>query len=138
MLSKEIVVENGGDLFLSVLHDMLIEIYAGDSPLSGRLALKIKATNTPLGICTSSGTVGHSLSFGTSDAVTVISRSSALADAAATSIGNLVYTKKDIGKGLEQAQAIDGVIGTIIIKDNMLGVWGDIELTQIKGHTHKE
>jgi ApbE superfamily uncharacterized protein (UPF0280 family) len=134
-LSKEIIIENGGDLFLSILHDTLVEIYAGNSFLSGRLALKIKAKDTPLGVCTSSGTVGHSKSFGTSDAVTIVSNSAALADAAATAVGNVVHTKQDIGKGLEQAQAIDGVRGVLIIKDHKLGVWGDIELKKISGQT---
>jgi hypothetical protein len=132
--TNEIIVENGGDLFLNALHDIVVEIFAGDSPLSGKLALKIKAEDTPLGICTSSGTVGHSLSFGSSDAVTILSRSAALADAVATSVGNLIQMREDIGKGLQHAQAIEGIIGAIIIKEDKLGVWGDVELARINGH----
>ncbi|HSW61276.1 MAG TPA: UPF0280 family protein, partial [bacterium] len=57
---KEIVVENGGDIWASVNEPLFVEILAGNSILSGKLALKIPPEKTPLGICTSSGTVGHS------------------------------------------------------------------------------
>ncbi|MBT7290717.1 MAG: UPF0280 family protein, partial [Chloroflexi bacterium] len=60
--SDEVIIENGGDLFLKVLTKKYIGIYAGDSVLSGKLALEVLPDETPLGICTSSGTVGHSLS----------------------------------------------------------------------------
>ena len=88
--SANVMVENGGDIYLNVIDPVLIGIFAGESPLSGRIALSIDAKETPLGICTSSGTVGHSLSFGIADAVCIKSKSTALADAAATSVGNLI------------------------------------------------
>jgi hypothetical protein len=132
--TNEIIVENGGDLFLNISHDIVVEIFAGDSPLSSKLALKIKPNDSPLGVCTSSGTVGHSLSFGCADSVTVLSSSTALADAAATSIGNLIQGKEDIGKGLQRAQAIDGVRGVIIIKEGKMGIWGKVELISINGY----
>lgn len=133
--TSEVIVENGGDIFLNILEDRVVGIFAGDSSLSGKIALKIRPEDTPLGICTSSGTVGHSLSFGRSDAVTILSGSAALADAAATSIGNLIRRKEDIGKGLKHAQEIEGVRGALIIKEDKLGVWGDIELVKVNGNT---
>ena len=129
--TPQIVVENGGDIFLKVSKDLTIGIYAGNSPLSNKLGLKISSDNTPLGVCTSSGTVGHSLSFGKSDAVTVISHSTPLADAAATAIGNLVKVKKDIERGLEYAQTIKGIYGILIIVDDQFGAWGNIEIVSI-------
>jgi hypothetical protein len=131
--TTEVIVENGGDLFLNVLHDVVVGIFAGDSPLSGKLALKVRSKDTPLGVSTSSGTVGYSLSFGSSDAVTIFSESAALADAAATSVGNLIQGKEDIGKGLKHAQEIEGVRGALIIKGNKLGIWGDVELMKGDG-----
>ncbi|GAI25330.1 unnamed protein product, partial [marine sediment metagenome] len=67
--SPEIIVENGGDIYLKSLGKRLVGIYAGESPLTGKIGLEITGTDTPLGICTSSGTVGHSLSYGKADAV---------------------------------------------------------------------
>ena len=129
--TPQIVVENGGDIFLKVSKDITIGIYAGDSPLTNKIGLKIVSDITPLGVCTSSGTVGHSLSFGKSDAVTVIAKSTPLADAAATAIGNLVKGKKDIERGLEYAQTIKGIYGTLIITDDQFGAWGNIEIVSI-------
>jgi hypothetical protein len=128
--SINVVVENGGDIYLNVNDDMSIGIFAGQSPLSGRIALKIQAAETPLGICTSSGTVGHSLSFGIADAVCIKSRSATLADAAATAVGNLIKSKSDVKKGLDRAMSIQGVLGVLIVTGDTLAVQGDMELTE--------
>jgi len=130
-LSKEIIVENGGDIYLSTSKERTIGIYAGDSPLSLKIGIVIQPEETPLGICTSSGTVGHSLSFGKADAVCILSKSSALADAAATSIGNIIQEKKDIELGLERGKEIEGVLGNLIIVGEKMGVWGNIKLIQL-------
>ncbi len=81
-----------------------------------------------MGICTSSGTVGHSLSFGKADAVCVKAKSVALADAAATAIGNLVKSQRDISRALEIGMKIDEIIGIIVILEDQFGAIGDIEL----------
>lgn len=82
----------------------------------------------PIGICTSSGTVGHSLSFGKADAVCVISKSSTMADAAATAIGNMVCDKHDIKSALDHGTQIEGVLGIAIIIGEHFGAIGDLEL----------
>jgi ApbE superfamily uncharacterized protein (UPF0280 family) len=130
-LSKEVIVENGGDIYLASLKERTVGIYASDSPLSLKIGILIKPEETPLGICTSSGTVGHSLSFGKADAVCILSKSAALADAAATAVGNIIQEKKDIEKGLERGREIEGVLGAIIIVGEKIGVWGNITLTQL-------
>jgi hypothetical protein len=129
--SPEIIVENGGDIYLKSLKKRLIGIYAGKSPLTGKIGLEINEADTPLGICTSSGTVGHSLSYGKADAVMVLSKSTTLADAAATAIGNLIVQPGDIPSGIEFAKGIDGLKGVIIIKDDKIGLWGDIKICQM-------
>lgn len=129
--SAEVVVENGGDLYLTVAEEITIGIYAGDSPLSNRLALRIQPDATPAGVCTSSGTVGHSVSLGRADAVTIIAASAFLADAAATAVGNCVSRPEDMQRGLERAQAIDGVRGAVIIINDRLGAWGALELVSV-------
>jgi len=128
--SDEVIVENGGDIFIKTDIARKIGIYAGNSPLSEKLALKILPEQTPAGVCTSSGTVGHSLSFGKADAVVIDSRDAFLADAVATSTGNRVKTPNDIEHALNYASNIEGVTGAIIIIDDKIGAWGDIELAR--------
>jgi ApbE superfamily uncharacterized protein (UPF0280 family) len=132
--SSEVIVENGGDIYLRSHKDRIIGIFAGQSPLSGKIALEIAAQDTPLGISTSSGTVGHSLSFGQADAVVILADTAALADAAATAIGNMIITSQDIPHGLRQAQAVPGIRGALIIKDEEIGGWGSIKLCNAAGN----
>src|SRR4030043_552615 len=101
--SPEIIVENGGDIFIKSLKKRLIGIYAGESSFTGKIAIEVEADDTPLGICTSSGTVGHSISFGVADAVIVLSQSTSLADAAATAIGNHIKSAEDMETEIERA-----------------------------------
>lgn len=129
--SHNVVVENGGDIYLYLKEDMSIGIFAGRSPLTGRIALRVPASETPLGVCTSSGTVGHSLSFGIADAVCIKSKSTALADAAATAAGNLIKTRGDVKKGLAKAMSIKGVLGALIVIGDTLAVQGAMELTEV-------
>ena len=126
--SREVIVENGGDIFLKTLKKRRIGIFAGKSKFSNRLALEILPDETPLGVCTSSGTVGHSLSLGKADAVVVVSGFTSLADASATAIGNLIKKKEDIPLGIERAKEIEGLRGIVVIKDDKLGIWGNLKL----------
>jgi len=129
--TPEVIVEDGGDIFMKISRARLIGVYAGESPFTGKIALEMSPEETPFGVCTSSGTVGHSLSFGAADAVIALSRSAALADAAATAIGNRVKTVDDIDVAIEQAQAIDGLVGVVIIKDDRIGMWGKVKLVSL-------
>lgn len=131
-LSPEIIVENGGDIFLKTLKKRLVGIYAGrESPFTGKIALEIKPEETPLGICTSSGVVGHSLSLGSTDAVIALSPSTPLADAVATAIGNIVINTQDMPEAIEKAQSIQGLHGIVIIKDDKIGVWGNVKIAPL-------
>ena len=128
--SPEIIVENGGDIFLKILSKRTVGIFAGDSPLTGKIGLEINPQDTPLGVCTSSGTVGHSLSFGKADAVVVVAASASLADAAATAIGNRVSRPDDINGAIEFGRSIGGLKGIVIIAGKSVGVWGDVKLCE--------
>jgi len=130
VFSPEIIVENGGDIYLKSLRKRIVGIYAGKSPLNGKVGLEINRKDTPLGICTSSGTVGHSLSFGKADAVVVLAKSATLADAAATAIGNVINQPADITSGIELAKSIKGLGGVVIIKDDNIGLWGEVRICQ--------
>jgi hypothetical protein len=129
--TPEVVVENGGDIFLQSSTERKIGIFADRSPLNMRVGIRVPPERTPLGVCTSSGTVGHSTSFGKADAVCVLSPSAALADASATAVGNLVQGKGDIEQALERGRAIPGVEGVVIIVADALGVWGGYELVKL-------
>ena len=127
--SPEVIVENGGDIFMKTSEQKLVGIYAGSSPLTGRLAIEIQPSEMPLGICTSSGTVGRSLSLGKADAVIALSHSTPLADAAATRIGNIVKEKSDISRAIQLAGELNGITGVVIIKDDEMGLWGKVKIS---------
>jgi len=127
-LSREVIVENGGDIFIKTKRRRIIGLFAGSSKATGKLTIEVSPEKTPLGICTSSGTVGHSLSFGKADAAVVISKSTALADAAATACGNMVRTANDIKKALAAISAIYGIRGIMIVVGPKIGLWGEFKM----------
>jgi hypothetical protein len=130
--SDEIVVENGGDVFLKSDNPVTVAIFAGRSPLSLRMGLRIESAGKPVSICTSSGTVGHSLSLGKADAVCVVSDSCSLADAAATAIGNRVKSKAHIQPAVDFGKHIDGVKGIMVIVGDEVGIWGGMDVVPLK------
>ena len=107
-----------------------IGIYGGKSKLWQDLSLKINPQDTPIGICTSSGTVGHSLSFGLADAAVILSKNASLADAVATATANRVSSKKDLEKAINFAKSVKGVAGAVIIIKNNLISWGKVEFAK--------
>jgi hypothetical protein len=129
--SAEVIVENGGDVFLKTRQAATVAVYAGASPLSLAVGVRVGGRERPCGVCTSSGTVGPSLSFGKADAVCVVSASCALADAAATAIGNRVQSGRDIPGAVEFGRSIRGVAGLAIIVGERLGVWGEVEIVAL-------
>ncbi len=131
--SRQAVVENGGDLFLKTDGPVVAGLFAGHSPLSMKMGIRLADTGDGIGLCTSSGTVGHSLSGGRADAVTVLARSCALADAAATSIGNRVGSPEEIKTGIAFGQRIAGVRGIVVVVGREMGAWGQVELVPLKG-----
>lgn len=128
---KNIIVENGGDLYIRTSEERHVLIYAGESPLSNKLKLIIKPEDSPIGICTSSGTVGHSLSFGKADAVVVLSKDTFLADAMATSIGNKVKSAQDIESAIEFGKSVEGILGLVVIIGDKIGMWGEMEVRPV-------
>jgi uncharacterized protein len=132
-LSPELIVENGGDIFLQSKSPRVAEIYAGSSPFSRKVGFRVESRGEPLGICTSAGTVGHSLSLGAADAVVIIAGSPALADAAATRVGNKVQRKEEIQGALELARSIPGIRGALVILGDSLGAWGELEVVDLTG-----
>ncbi|MFP4035162.1 MAG: UPF0280 family protein [Desulfovermiculus sp.] len=127
-LSKEVIVENGGDLYLCLQQPGTVTLYAGRSRFSGTIGLALDQEKTPAGICTSSGTVGHSYSQGRADAATIISRNVCLADAVATGAANLIGAEDDLEPALDYALAVPGVLGAVLVLGDKLAAKGDVEL----------
>ncbi len=124
--AKHVIVDNGGDIALFTDRSVLVGIYAGESAVKN-LAFRVDAQES-MGICTSSGKIGHSISFGNVDAATVVSKSASLADAAATSLGNAVLddSKKGVKKAFDVIDGVDGIEGALIIKGDHIGLWGKL------------
>ena len=127
---ENVIVENGGDIFMKTFEERRVSIFAGESPLSQKVILRIMPAEMPIGICTSSATVGPSFSFGRADAVCVLSQSASLADAAASRIGNQVKKPGDIKNALNLGADISGVKGIVIIMGKTMGAWGNIQFCE--------
>jgi ApbE superfamily uncharacterized protein (UPF0280 family) len=127
---EEVIIENGGDIFLKTRKERKVGIYAGKSRLWEGLSLVIEPGDTPMGICASSGTIGHSLSFGRAESAVILAGNAFLADAVATATCNRVKSKADLNKALDFARSVKGVSGAVIIFRNSLAIWGAVELTR--------
>jgi len=130
-LTDQVIVENGGDIFLKADRPLTVSIFAGTSPLSERFGILVPTRQMPLGVCASSGTIGHSLSQGIADAVCVLSSSTALADSAATALGNRIKKKRDLESAAGWADRIEGILGGVVIMGDAMATWGDIELAEV-------
>ncbi|MGI5921488.1 MAG: UPF0280 family protein [Syntrophomonadaceae bacterium] len=129
---NEIIVENGGDIYIKSNQERIVSVFAGQSKFSNRIGLKIHPEESPLGICTSSGTVGPSISLGKADAMVIKGKSAALADAVASAAGNRVQNADDLIKAIELVQNISGITGVLAIKGDKMAAWGSVEIVPLK------
>lgn len=127
-LQGDLVIENGGDILAESSHDLDISVFAGASVLSERVGLHIPASAMPLGICTSSGTVGPSLSMGKADAVMIVCRDVMLADSYATAMANKVRTIEDVQPVADLIACHQDILGAIVIKADKMGIAGMFEM----------
>ncbi len=125
---ESLIIENGGDLYLKSNTDRILGIYVKNNYFKESISVKIKAEDMPCGVCSSSGTFGHSLSLGKCDLAVVLSKSAITADAAATAVANSVTSKDDILTSIQHFRNYRGIEGLLLIKDDKIGIWGSIEL----------
>jgi ApbE superfamily uncharacterized protein (UPF0280 family) len=111
---------------------MDISVFAGQSPLSEKIGLHIPAADFPLGICTSSGTVGPSLSLGRADAVMIVCKDVLLADSYATAMANRIKTVDDLQPVIDSISEIPEILGAIAVKDDRMAITGRFELRLFK------
>lgn len=130
--TKEVIVENGGDIYAQAASDMDISVFAGQSPLSEKIGLHIPAADFPLGICTSSGTVGPSLSLGRADAVMIVCKDVLLADSYATAMANRIKTVNDLQSVIDRISDLPDILGAIAVKDDRMAITGCYELRLFK------
>lgn len=125
--SRQVVVENGGDLFLAGGARRKARVFPG----AGLDPVNLLVEDSPggVGLCTSSATIGHSRSLGEADSVTVLSPTAVLADAAATSFCNMVRSVDDIEKVIEKASGYPEVRGIVVVMGGSVGLWGQLEMT---------
>ncbi|MBU4175464.1 MAG: UPF0280 family protein [Actinobacteria bacterium] len=125
-LSSQVIVENGGDIFMAGGRKRRVRVFAGE----GAPAIDIKLACSPggMGLCTSSATVGPSVSLGAADAVAVLAQTATLADAAASAFGNMVNSTEEIGDVLTGASEHAEVLGIVVVAGGSVGVWGGLEI----------
>ena len=124
--AAEVIVDNGGDIYLRIAEPALIGIGTGTADVANRLGFSLRPNDTPVAICSSSGQMGHSKSLGKCNLATVVAADAALADAAATQAANLVTTAEDVDAALERITAIEGIDGVVIVKDDRIGLAGKL------------
>jgi ApbE superfamily uncharacterized protein (UPF0280 family) len=128
-LTDEIIVENGGDVFLKSGADRTVLLYAGeDSPFKDRLRIRLRGGGQPRGLATSSRTIGHSLSLGNTDATLIIADSAVTADVFATAVGNRVKRADDLQGAVEFALSFRSIKGGLILIGDRMAAFGEIEL----------
>ncbi|NQU86788.1 MAG: UPF0280 family protein [Mariniphaga sp.] len=129
---KELIIENGGDIFFQLKEDLVLSVYAGKSALSEKIGIQISALETPLGVCTSAGTVGPSLSFGKADAVMVACKNIILADALATAFGNKMKSASNIDAVLKLSEEYPEILSLVIICEGKVGIRSNFEVKVLK------
>ena len=123
-----LMIENGGDVYIKSSQDIKAGLFTGSRHFPQNLNINISSKALPCGLCSSSGIMGHSLSLGKSDLVTVMSGTAAAADAAATAIANTISSKTDVDRAVEKYKKYEQIRGLIIMKDDRLAIWGDLQL----------
>ncbi len=140
-ICKIALVENGGEISIDSEKSISVGLYAGENELNWNIGFLIRKEDCPIGIGTSSATIGHAISFGQADAVTIFAKNAALADAAATKIGNLVKgddVEKSINLGLDAVDDIEGVYGAFISRENKVGRAGKLpKIIKIEGDKYQ-
>jgi uncharacterized protein len=136
-VSENILVENGGDIYMHSTVPRKVALLS-DPESGSKIGLIIKSNEFPVSICSSSGTIGHSLSLGSGDLVTVRSQDGRLADAAATALANFLKSPADVPLVIEKARILSesltksgakyGLDGVFVQYDSKIGAWGNIEL----------
>lgn len=116
-------VDNGGDVALMLESPATLEVFS-DPGSKTAFALELEPTDGIIGICSSSGRIGHSISFGNADVALVMADSAVLADALATAIGNRVANPDSLKTCFDPLKGLDGFIGGLAMIDGAVSMRG--------------
>ncbi|MFW9773953.1 MAG: UPF0280 family protein [Candidatus Thorarchaeota archaeon] len=128
-IAKIALIENGGEVANDSEKTMKVALFAGNNQLSIKIGFLLKKEDSPIGIATSSATIGHAISLGEADAVTIFANTTTIADGASTRVCNLVKgldIEKSIKRALDTVDDMEGVKGAFISRQNMVGLTGKI------------
>ena len=125
-------VDNGGDIALMLDKAITLEVFS--DPDSGKaFGFVLGPTESPIGICSSSGKLGHSISFGNSDVVVAIAEDAVLADALATAIANRVVDRESLRTCFDPFKSVRGATGFLAMLDGEVAVFGKVpELVEVE------
>lgn len=124
--AKFAVVDNGGDISIFTDRELRVGIYPTE------LAFVVPSGKR-IGICTSSGKIGPSVSFGFADCATVIAKDACIADAFATALGNRIREGCDVEKAVEEfyEEFRQHVFGLLVVKDEKIAFAGEIPKIEV-------
>ena len=122
-----IIIDNGGDICMRTSETTIIGVFSGDDKFKD-IAFSIPPTDRVFSICSSSGKVGPSVSFGNSGICTVFSNDPVLADCCATAFGNMIRegTSEEMSQASEDIASIDDVSGCVCVSNGLIAMRGDI------------
>lgn len=124
--ARHVIMENGGDIAMKLDRPTVVGIYTGAAGKSN-IGFRLEPEEETFGICTSSGSVGHSLSLGCADAATVIARDVSVADAMATVLGNQIKNREKTHiQSVLNSQFGENVKGMMVVVDDVIGLCGQI------------
>ncbi len=131
--SEDIIVENGGDIYIYTTRERIIGILAQPEDEAGMIGIVVKPEAAPVSLCASSAYIGHSLSLGHGDLAVVRSHDASLADSAATLYCNMLQTKDDVARVIDHAKGLEhiGITGIYVQCAGQIGIWGDMELAVV-------
>ena len=118
-------VDNGGDVALLLNEPITMEIFC-EPGSDTAAAFELEATDGIVGICSSSGRLGHSISFGNADVALAVCEDAILADALATAIGNRVNDGGSLGSCFDPFKGIAGFDGGLAMVDGRTAIFGRV------------
>lgn len=124
-------VDNGGDIALTLESPATVEVFARPGSEKA-FAFELERTDGIMGICSSSGRLGHSISFGDSDIALAIADDAITADAFATALGNRVTDKASLTSCFEVLRDSSRVKGGLAMIDDAVALYGTVpELVEV-------
>ena len=118
-------VDNGGDIAMLLEEPATVEVFCEPGSKEA-FGFELGPTRSIIGMCSSSGRLGHSISFGDSDVALAYADDAVLADALATAIGNRVVDAGSMRSCFDPFKGLKGFRGGLAMRDGEVSMWGDL------------